>query len=455
MSVPGDLEEEGLLVYLIEADQEIRRDLTRQITYYGYRVLSFERMENAREAAELVYPAVIIAGITGQEIDTLMSAADIVFMREQAPPIVYLSDRDDPEIRLTAVRSGAKAFYKRPVDPNRLAALLNDLTARRDQQSHRVLIVEEDARVRSDTAALLRGAGIETRELDDPRQVPEVLEEYQPELILLSLYYRDVLGTELAALIRQFDAAAASSIVFLSRETERDLKLAAMRTSADIVLSHPIEPEIMLAVVKARVERSRTLRSLMVRDNLTGLFNHTSLVNSLANWSARVRREADFRFSYGIVDIDKFKRVNDTYGHATGDRVIQSLARTLRHHVSVHDVVGRYGGEEFAVLFRGMDGDQAAATMRQIHDDFARIRHLSEQGEFYTTFSSGVAFAGDFADPADLHEAADRSLYQAKHAGGNRVGRCTGTDGTELGVDIIPGEDGLPSGPRTDALHAE
>ncbi len=445
-----DLEEEGLLVYLIEPEQNLRRDLTRQITYYGYRVLSFARMADAREAADLVYPALVIAGIAGDESDTLMSAADIVSMRENPAPIVYLSERDDPEIRLTAVRSGGKAFFKRPVDPNRLAALLNDLTDRRENESFRVLILDETAQ--GDLYGdILNDAGMSVRKLVDPREVPGALEEFNPELILLNLYYQGVLGMEVAAMIRQFESAQAVSLVFISEETRLDRKMAVMRTGGDIVLAHPVEKELLLSVVTARVERARILRSLMVRDSLTGLLNHTSLIQTLESWSARAAR-GELIFSYGIVDIDKFKRVNDTYGHATGDRVIQSLARSLRHHVTRRDVVGRYGGEEFAVLFYGLDGPAAVEQMRGMHDDFARIRHLSDGGEFFTTFSSGLACCTEFPDPGRMQEAADEALYTAKSKGGHRVGHALGrvTGGAGRRVRIRACKDGVPSGLRTE-----
>ncbi|HNJ36273.1 MAG TPA: GGDEF domain-containing protein, partial [Leptospiraceae bacterium] len=128
-------------------------------------------------------------------------------------------------------------------------------------------------------------------------------------------------------------------------------------------------------------------------------------------------------FSFGMVDIDKFKRVNDEYGHPVGDRVIQSLARTIRQRIRRVDAAGRYGGEEFAVIFDGLDTDAAVRALDRIRRAFSQIRHHSDKGDFFSTFSSGVVSFPDFQTGTELNDAADRALYAAKRSGGNCVAR--------------------------------
>lgn len=124
---------------------------------------------------------------------------------------------------------------------------------------------------------------------------------------------------------------------------------------------------------------------------------------------------------FAMIDIDHFKRVNDTYGHPVGDRVIRSLSRLLKQRLRGTDVVGRYGGEEFAVILGGADARAATKVLNGIREDFSRLRHLGDEQEFGVTFSCGVAQFPDFDSPTKINDAADKALYEAKHAGRNRV----------------------------------
>jgi len=104
-----------------------------------------------------------------------------------------------------------------------------------------------------------------------------------------------------------------------------------------------------------------------------------------------------------------------------GDDVLKTLARFLRQHLRQADVVGRYGGEEFAVVLTDTDAPAAARVIDKLREDFAAVKHAAPDGQFCATFSAGIAALWPSARPADLMIAADNALYQAKRAGRNRV----------------------------------
>ena len=179
-------------------------------------------------------------------------------------------------------------------------------------------------------------------------------------------------------------------------------------------------PDHLISAVTSRVLRSRMLRGFMVRDSLTGLFNHTTTKEHLEIELARARRNQS-PLAFAIIDIDRFKLVNDSYGHATGDRVLKSLARLLRERLRQSDIIGRYGGEEFAVVLSGTDGPTAAMVLDQIRAGLAQIRQQADGEAFTVTFSCGIACFADYPDAPKLTEAADKALYAAKRGGRNRV----------------------------------
>ena len=95
--------------------------------------------------------------------------------------------------------------------------------------------------------------------------------------------------------------------------------------------------------------------------------------------------------SFALLDIDLFKRVNDTYGHPTGDRVIKTLSRMLVQRLRKTDIVGRYGGEEFAAILPGADAQKAKRIIDDFRKEFAEVAHTSHEGPFTCSFSCGIA----------------------------------------------------------------
>lgn len=177
-----------------------------------------------------------------------------------------------------------------------------------------------------------------------------------------------------------------------------------------------------VAVNKRQLESANTkLQELALRDGLTGLLNRRYWESCLEREFARHQRY-DNPVSLVIFDIDHFKRVNDTYGHQTGDEVIRETARITSQLVRETDFAGRYGGEEFVVLLPGTTLDGAAQFAERLRSTIER-QQLDYQGSPLTfTVSLGVAtLADDMAGYQALLERADKALYQSKEGGRNQV----------------------------------
>lgn len=335
-------------------------------------------------------------------------------------PLAWTGRAGDFRARLQAVRLGSAAFLAHPVDVDALLVKLDDLTNPQSPEPFRVVIVDDEPSLTRLFSLILRQAGMETVEVSDPFSIMEALVEFRPDLILMDLFMPSCKGTELAAVIRQQDAYFNTPIVFLSVETDAFAQQEALRLGGDDFLCKPIEPRNLVSAVSMRASRARTLRHLISRDSLTGLLDHTRLKEQLEIEVARAMRQNQ-SISLALVDIDRFKAINERYGHATGDRVLRALSRMLGGHLRQTDVIGRYGGEEFGVILTGANSHNAMRRLDEARATFSALPHSANGEEFRVTFSCGIASSPPNGESAGLAEAAEAALQQAKQAGRNCV----------------------------------
>ena len=420
---PGVSSETGRKeIFLVEKDADTARDLARDIALAGYYVTLFPTLDGLEESLAKRRPGAIIVGSEwiGENPPCAATIERRSSFGESPPPVLLISQTNDFQSRLHALRAGATAFFPKPVDMARLIEALDKLTGQARPIPFRILVIEDDPAIADYYASVLQAAGMATKTLGDPMAVMESIVDFSPDLILTDLYMPGCSGLELAQVIRQQRAYDAIPLVFLSSENCPETQLAAIGLGGDAFLTKPISDHHLIASITSRAERSRMVRSLMVRDSLTGLFNHAHIKEQLSLEVSRAAR-AGANFSYVMLDIDHFKQVNDSYGHPTGDRVIQSLSQMLTRRLRKADIVGRYGGEEFAVILLDTGAQEARRIIDGIRRAFADITYQSGDRNFSVSFSSGVAEFSLFNDDEQLNDAADKALYEAKHGGRNRV----------------------------------
>jgi diguanylate cyclase (GGDEF)-like protein len=334
--------------------------------------------------------------------------------------IIVVAEEDTFENRLLGVRAGGDAFSSLPVELSSFMSRIDSLSAGGAREPYHVLVVDDSPQEVADIALILQQAGMVTSVVSEADQVFSVLIETKPDLIIMSAELVGCRGTELAAVIRQQEAFVAVPILFLSSDDDQESSIDAIRVAGDEIMVKPVDPHLLVRSVALRLERFRDMRYFMERDSLTGLLNHTNLKESLATEIQRAHRIGT-SVSFAMVDIDHFKQVNDTYGHLMGDRVLRSLAWLLQERLRKTDTIGRYGGEEFGIVFFNTDVHNCVATMNRIRESFGRIHHQVSEHEFSVTFSCGVAAFPEHRTAGALTLAADRALYAAKQNGRNRV----------------------------------
>jgi diguanylate cyclase (GGDEF)-like protein len=409
-------------ILLVEDDLEQARNLALQLGHFGYVVKVLHDTSLLNAAVAEMAPTVIIMDIFFPEgsMAGSLAIANLSAETKSRIPVIFLSSRGDIKSRLSAVRAGAAAYYTKPVDIGALIDKLDSLTSENATDAFKVLIVDDSVSLASYHALTLQSAGMETCVVTEPIKMLDAISDFMPELILMDIYMPECSGLELAEIIRQQEAYVSIPIVFLSAETNIEKQLEAMHFGGDDFLTKPIEAVHLVSSVSSRVQRYRILRSFMVKDSLTGLLNHTKTKEELDNEIMRAQRQNN-SLVFAMLDIDFFKKVNDSYGHATGDRVIKSLSRLLQQRLRKTDIIGRYGGEEFAVILKDTDGPSALTALDNIRKAYEQIAQQSDSGEFSVTFSCGLAEFPEFCTATAISNAADKALYEAKGGGRNRV----------------------------------
>lgn len=294
-----------------------------------------------------------------------------------------------------------------------------DLVQNYEPEKYRVLVVEDSRVAVALIQRTLAEHGIDSRAIRDPGTLLDELQAYRPDLILMDMYMPRFNGVEATRVLRQMSAYRSLPIVYLSGESDIGMQVEALRLGGDQFLIKPFNPVLLAAVVKTKIERFReTQRSSRV-DGLTGLLNHTAAKSLLKSMTGR---SPGYRvLSVAMLDIDHFKSVNDTYGHPVGDQVIRGLAWLLKGRLRASDLIGRYGGEEFLIALPDVSVEQAKIVIDRIRLDFSSLPHAHSSGPLFATFSAGIASYPQFDTAAQLTEAADNALLQAKRLGRNRV----------------------------------
>lgn len=410
------------LVYLVDHDQAVTAAITLQLEHFAYEVVRINELKQLSVAIATRRPDVVVIelGFPGGKMAGAEEVSRIKKMCRLKFPTIFISNTSSFESRLLAVRAGGDGYFTKPVDIVALTDRIDAIIGREEPKGYRVLVIDDDAVTSEYYGTVLRSAGMSVKLLNDPSQLLKVMTDFRPELLLMDVYMPSCNGIELAKIIRQDNSYLDVPIVFLSSEADLGKQLEAIQSGADDFLTKPIEPDFLVSALSSRAERYRSLRALIMRDGLTGLYNHTAIKEELAAEMSIAGRNGS-PLALAMIDLDSFKKVNDTYGHPVGDQVLRTLARLLRQRLRRSDIVGRYGGEEFVVIFPGTSAAVARKVLDQVRVAFNKIQQQSDQGDFSVSFSAGVADLELSADAYDLFEAADEALYRAKQGGRNCI----------------------------------
>ncbi|HUP59946.1 MAG TPA: diguanylate cyclase [Thermoanaerobaculia bacterium] len=297
----------------------------------------------------------------------------------------------------------------------------------------KIAIVDDDAAIRRLVRLFLGRAGYETLEYGTGAEAEQALFELPWDLLILDRRLPDLEdGLQLAEKLKANSDFRTRYIIMLTGEDEQEDKIEALESGADDYMTKPFQYRELLARIRAGerivtlqnelVATNKRLELLSITDGLTKLHNHRHFQDELVrafDESQRYQRP----LSLAMIDIDFFKKINDTHGHAVGDDVLKCIAALFRDSVRSTDLAARYGGEEFAVMMPETTLDDACTFAEKIRALVESTPLETQAGQIRATVSIGVASVphSRIESAKQLIIAADKSLYRAKKNGRNQV----------------------------------
>jgi len=413
-------------VYVLEPDSREVEVLARRLSHYGFAVSWFSTPAELRLAMQRRVPDIVLADTQlGQRTMEGIEAIDGLRSEFGADiPVIFLSARADLAARLAAVRAGGVGFFTKPLDYQELFRRVDDLL-QRQSADFKVLIVEDEEQLAGAYALVLQHAGFTTQVLSRPLQILQVMQQFQPDLLLIDLHLPECTGIELMQLIRQEPAYYALPILFLSSDNEPAIHNAALSQGADLFLLKPIKPDQLVAAVSHRVGRARAMMRLMhflgQQDPLTGLLNQRAFLGYLERHLGELRGGQQPAVLL-YCEVDQYRALRDRLGISTADLLLADLAAHIKGYLHSACRLAHLSDGSFCALLVDMDVFTARDLANDLRASVAGTVFSTGQESVSMTLSVGLA-------PLDAHYASGQDWLSsvavvcdiARDAGGNRV----------------------------------
>lgn len=337
-------------------------------------------------------------------------------------PIVMVSAEDSFDHRVAALKAGASVFLSKPVSESALQGAVRLLTAPVSVAAARVLVVGAEPSLAAELEVSLRQAGLSPVFVLQGAAIVTALDEVLPDAVILAPSADGPSTATLCRVIRSMPNWAQLPILAIQGEDAAIDRYGLLRAGLTDWLGAKSPKEDIVRLVEAHLLNWRARREAAQRDWLSGLLLREPMTDSVGQLLANSRRRSR-PMTIGLLDLDRFKSVNDRHGHAAGDRVIAALGQLLHRRLRTEDLRCRWGGEEFLVAMPDTDIATASAVLVRLLQEWQQTEQLDDDGAvFFCSFTVGLASTEqDGYDLTGLLGVADRNLYVGKVEGRGRV----------------------------------
>lgn len=404
-------------IYLLDPGDPLLADAAELLRREGHDVERFDSVEEFNEVLSALTPDVAIVGNLAEA--ELQSVGERIRQSRQRGGarilFVVLGARNDLTQRLAALRAGADAFHAPPLSAAALVGDVREHLRTEPADAYRVLVVEDDRSQALFAESILRNAGFETRSETDPLRVLAVLDEFEPDLILMDLYMPNVDGMELTAIIRERERFIGVPIVFLSGEQDEEKHFAALDAGGDDFLAKPIRPKHLIAAVTNRIRRARVSRRAQRdparRDPATGLYQRPYVIDRISAVLAAEPTAGGLLF----VEIEDAPGLRERITLSGFETLSGQLGALLASTVGDQALCARFNDRAFLVFFPEANAEALIERSRQLLAAIQNQPFELERQSVRVEVNIGACPLGlGFADAGALLAAAERAARAAR-----------------------------------------
>lgn len=407
---------------IIDNDLQLGKQLISEATIWGIQAELVTDLTEARSAIAQNCPDVVLLDLCDNcVLSGLNLLAELTTSNRHLPVIVFAAQEDFAN-RIKVARLGGQIFLPKPVVPASVLAAVTQVLKQSEIVAAKILVVDDDPQMLDILRTILEPWGFKLALVDNPQHFWQTLEQYNPDLLILDVEMPELSGIDLCQVVRNDPHWCNLPVLFLSVHTDAQTVNQVFTAGADDYVNKPILGPELIARVLNRLERTQILHKLAETDILTGVANRRKAIGEL-NRLLRLALRQSQPLCFVILDLDRFKLVNDQHGHEAGDRVLGRFGALLKQIFRSEDVVARWGGEEFVVGLYAATRQQTMARLTELIETMRQHSFTNASGEkFRVSFSGGIAqYPEDGADLQALYRSADAALYQAKAGGRGQV----------------------------------
>lgn len=425
------------LAVVVDDSRVVRQLFTQQLSAIGIHAETAENGIDGKELIEKLRPDIALVDLEMPRMDGLeMCEAILANPATCNIPIVIISGNVNARVAFKGFMSGTLEFLAKPVDPQLLQETVESLLKRNQVRQRRAtaIVLEDSQLVAHMILQQLDTMGVESHWAKTAADFAATATVLVPDIISIDLTLPDGNGLEICRQIRKNRRFDFIPVMIVSGEADRDMLIECLNAGANDFLAKPF----VKAEFRARVgnllrlkqlqdslhQKNRAMENLAYSDKLTSLYNRMYF-DKVLETELNLARQQGSSLGLLLIDLDHFKKVNDTYGHQTGDEMLTEVAICISNTIRSADIACRYGGEELVVLLPGASAAISVTVAERIRERCASAEFTGNN--LHQTLSIGVSVFPATSTAENLISDADQCLYIAKEKGRNCVALADAT----------------------------
>ncbi|KOR30944.1 hypothetical protein TI04_03395 [Achromatium sp. WMS2] len=427
-------------IFYLRGKTDLAPELKAALDPLDCSLLRFTQLTDLVDKANKVSPAALIVDSEMLPQVTKFLADTTIFPKNVAPVLLVFSSSSDMEVRLLALRSGARAFFAAPIDVKKVAERVHILLTPVQEPPHKVLIMDDDPPQAEFAAAILRKGGLEVCKVTEHPKLLETIEDFKPDLVLMDMYMPDVNGIELTRIIREQTNMSSLPVVFISGEQDADKQLDAISIGGDDFITKPFHPRHLMTIVTNRIIRARAITNspqngLESKPLAGGLVTKQELLKRVN----QILANGQDGFAHGLIylQINDLDNIKDDIGDKNSATMLETIGDMILTALRPSDLCSNTEEYQFTVLATRSNrqdliklGNELISIIANWNLPFAGVKYKLSVNSGFCNIEPAPY------DVATLEQMATEACKQSQIEGGNCLIIQTSSKGAKSAIDL-------------------